>query len=82
MQSIGYMAAVLTVIAFLPQVFQVIKTRKTRDISLATYSTLVATGTLWTIYGIGISDPAIYLTNAVVGSLCLIVVIMKIRDHD
>lgn len=82
MEKLGYAAAILTVIAFLPQVYQTIKTHKTRDVSLGTYATLVCTGTLWSIYGFGKHDPAIYLTNITVGGLCLIVVVMKIRDRD
>ena len=80
MHLIGYLAAVLTVAAFVPQTYQAIKTRKTRDLSLPTYITLIITGTLWSIYGFGLHSPSIYLTNITVGVLALIICIMKIIE--
>jgi MtN3 and saliva related transmembrane protein len=80
MHLIGYVAAILTVAAFVPQVYQAIKTRKTRDLSLPTYATLIVTGTLWSIYGFGLHSPTIYLTNMTVGCLALIICIMKIIE--
>jgi MtN3 and saliva related transmembrane protein len=80
MNFIGYVAAILTVTAFVPQAYQAIKTRKTRDLSLPTYATLIVTGTLWSIYGFGLHSPSIYLTNISVGLLALIICIMKIIE--
>jgi MtN3 and saliva related transmembrane protein len=37
-ESIGYAAAFMTTVSFLPQVIKVWRTRTVRDISLATYS--------------------------------------------
>jgi MtN3 and saliva related transmembrane protein len=75
MNFIGYIAAVLTVAAFMPQTYQAVKTRKTRDLSLPTYLTLIVTGTLWSIYG-----PSIYLTNMIIAVLALMISIMKIIE--
>lgn len=80
MDIVGYAAAVLTVAAFVPQAYQAVKTRKTRDLSLATYSTLIVTGTLWSIYGFGLHSPSIYLTNIALGVLALIICVMKIIE--
>ena len=49
---IGFIAATLTTIAFLPQVIKVWKSRSARDISLGMYC-LFSTGVLlWLVYGI------------------------------
>jgi MtN3 and saliva related transmembrane protein len=80
MHSIGYAAAVLTVAAFVPQAYQAIKTRKTRDLSLLTYVTLIVTGTLWAIYGFGLHSPSIYITNIIVGILALTICVMKVIE--
>jgi MtN3 and saliva related transmembrane protein len=80
MNFIGYIAAVLTVAAFMPQTYQAVKTRKTRDLSLPTYLTLIVTGTLWSIYGFGLHSPSIYLTNMIIAVLALTISIMKIIE--
>lgn len=78
MDLIGYVATVLTIAAFIPQTYKAVKTRRTKDLSLATYATLIITGTLWTIYGIGLKDPAIYITNSVIGTAALIICGVKL----
>lgn len=80
MNYIGLAATVLTIMAFLPQTFQVVKTRKTRDISLTTYATLIVTSSLWTLYGFGSKDTAIYITNIVICICCVIIVIFKLKE--
>ena len=82
MDYVGYAATVLTIAAFIPQAYKAIKTRNTRDLALSTYATLVVTGTLWTIYGVGRHDPALYITNSVVGFLALSICIVKVQDKD
>ena len=79
MELIGFIACALTIFAFFPQTYRVVKTRQTRDISLPTYLTLIVTGTLWTIYGFGLHDPAIYITNLVIAILSLTIVMVKLK---
>ncbi len=80
MDIIGYIATVLTIGAFVPQAYQAVRTKKTRDLALSTYATLVCTGILWTIYGFGIHSPQLYITNAAVAALALIICIMKLIE--
>ncbi|OGL35083.1 hypothetical protein A3F65_01955 [Candidatus Saccharibacteria bacterium RIFCSPHIGHO2_12_FULL_47_16b] len=82
METLGYVASLFTVSAFLPQVYQAIRTRKTRDISLPTYLILIGSATLWSIYGFGIEKPAIYLTNITIGLLAITICVIKIQDRD
>ena len=80
MNIIGSVAGVLTVAAFVPQTYKAVKTKKTRDLALATYATLIVTGTLWTIYGFQTKSPAVYITNTIIALLALIICVMKIIE--
>jgi len=82
MNYIGYAATVLTIAAFIPQTYKVVRTRHTRDLALSTYATLIVTGTLWTIYGIGLHDPALIITNSIIALLALTICVVKIKDKD
>ena len=48
---IGYAAAILTTISFLPQAIMTIRTRDTESLSLAMYSSFTLGVLLWLVYG-------------------------------
>ncbi|MBX2809204.1 MAG: SemiSWEET transporter [Cellvibrionaceae bacterium] len=78
---IGFIAAFLTTIAFLPQVLQVIKTRSTGDLSLGTYSFFWTGVVMWMVYGIVQGDPAIIIANGITAVLAGIVLIYVISNN-
>lgn len=80
MNLVGYLATVLTIAAFVPQTYQAIKTKRTRDLSLPTYLTLITTGTLWSVYGFMLHNPSLIITNVTVGFLALVISVMKIIE--
>jgi len=47
---IGFSAAALGTIAFLPQVVKAVKSKEAKDISLPTFLIVAATNFLWTVY--------------------------------
>ena len=61
---IGYIAAILTTLSYLPQVMRVILTRQTRDISRNMYILQGVGVFLWLSYGISLSNLPIILANA------------------
>ena len=69
MEFIGYIAGLLTLIGYLPQTIKTIRTRRTADLSLATFLIIGTSALLWTIYGLYSQQPAIWVTNGVV-TLC------------
>ncbi len=76
---IGFSAATLTTVSFLPQVIQVWKTKSTKDISLGMFS-IFSTGVfLWLIYGILIKDWAIFVANFVTLILASIILTFKLK---
>ena len=76
---VGLLAALLTTIAFLPQVIKIWKTQKTRDISLTMYATLITGVFLWLVYGFLIKDLPLIIANLVTLILVSSVLFLKIK---
>jgi MtN3 and saliva related transmembrane protein len=62
---IGYLAATLTTVSFVPQAWLIFKTRDVRGISLGMYSAFTAGISLWLAYGILISAWPIVIANSI-----------------
>ena len=60
---LGFVAGVITVAAFLPQVVRAWRTRQTRDLSLPGIVLLVVAGSLWIVYGTLSRDWPVIATN-------------------
>jgi len=78
-QIIGMGAACLTTCSFLPQAIKVIRTRQTKDLSLAMYVAFTAGVALWLAYGVLLGQWPVILANAVTLLLAAIILTMKIR---
>lgn len=76
---IGYLAATLTTLSFLPQAIKVIKTRNTQGISSLMYAMFVCGLMMWFCYGLLINDLAISLANLLTLLFALPVLVMKYR---
>lgn len=77
-ESIGLMAAFCTTFAFLPQVFQLYRTRVTTGISLGMYLIFSLGVLLWLIYGIMLLSPALIIANSLTLVFSISVLIMKL----
>ena len=75
---IGYCAAFLTTIAFLPQAIQSWRTRDLSGISVGMYSLFTTGVGLWLIYGLHIDKWPIILANALTFVLALSILLLKI----
>ena len=75
---LGYVAAALTTLAFVPQVYKVLKTKNTADISLYMYVCFIVGLTCWLIYGIFRNELAIILANSVTVALASVILTFKI----
>lgn len=76
---IGSAAATLTTTAFIPQAWQVWRTRHTADISLGMYSLFTLGVALWLIYGILLDSWPIVIANTITLLLAGAVLLMKIK---
>ncbi|EKE00989.1 MAG: hypothetical protein ACD_21C00250G0062 [uncultured bacterium] len=75
----GYSAACLTTIAFLPQVIKTISSKKTDEISLATYLLFCIGLLCWLIYGILIINIPLIVANGITLALAAVILFLKIK---
>ncbi len=76
-ESLGFLAAVCTTIAFVPQVWLTWKTRNTAGISLGMYAIFTSGVALWLIYGWMIGSWPVIFANFVTLLLSLSILLMK-----
>jgi MtN3 and saliva related transmembrane protein len=81
-EIIGYCAAFLTTIAFLPQAIQSWRTRDLSGISVGMYSLFTAGVGLWLIYGLIIEKWPLILANALTFALALSILVLKLRSKE
>ena len=76
---VGLVAGLLTTLAFVPQVWQVWKSRSARDLSLPMYLIFASGVALWLVYGLMTGVLPIIVANSVTLVLAGAVLAMKIR---
>jgi MtN3 and saliva related transmembrane protein len=75
---IGYAAATLTTLAFVPQAWLTLRTRQVEGISALTYSALTLGIGLWLAYGVALGDWALIVANSVTFPLAACVLVVKL----
>ena len=83
-ESIGIIAAILTTIGFVPQVYKTLKTKDVNSISLSMYVVLFVGIIFWLAYGILIDRFAIKIANTISAVFIGTMIVLKIiyRDKD
>ncbi|MEI6737718.1 MAG: SemiSWEET transporter [Pseudomonadota bacterium] len=76
---VGTMAACLTTLAFVPQVYKIWTSKNARDISLPMYVCFTAGVVLWLIYGVLIVSAPIIIANIITLVMASAVIVMKVR---
>lgn len=76
---VGYLAASLTTLSFLPQALHTFRTRDVRGISLGMYTLFTAGVALWLAYGLLVAAWPVVAANAVTLVLALAILVMKLR---
>ena len=77
--ELGYVAGVVTVASFLPQVVRAWRTRQTRDLSLTSLGLLIAAGTMWILYGALSRDWPVVATNSGMVGLLVLLAAAKVK---
>ena len=77
--TIGFIAAILTTVSFVPQVLKVWRTRSAKDISLGMYSLFTLGIAAWLVYGVLIDSWPVILANLVTLMLAGSVLVMKLK---
>jgi len=78
-EIIGLIAALLTTIAFVPQVYKTWKSKSADSLSLTMYIIFFIGIVLWLIYGIHLNSLAIILANSITSVLALLLIIFKLK---
>jgi MtN3 and saliva related transmembrane protein len=78
-ETIGWLAACLTTLSFVPQVWLALRTRDVSGISIPMYVAFCAGVALWLAYGIFMHSLPVIGANAVTLALALAVLILTIR---
>lgn len=78
-EFVGVVATICTTSANIPQIVSLYRTKSAKDVSLATYCTLLVGMTLWTVYGILCQDIVLITANVISLSLVCTVIVMKVR---
>jgi len=81
-EIIGFIAAVCTTFAFLPQVIKVWKTKQTKDLSLQMYTIMFIGICLWFVYGLRINSLSIILANIVTGVLVFTILVYIFKGKE
>jgi MtN3 and saliva related transmembrane protein len=77
--TIGFLAASLTTISFVPQVRKVWRTRSAKDVSLGMYFLFTLGVAMWLVYGILIHAWPVIVANAITLVLAGAVLVMRIK---
>ena len=76
---VGYLAATMTTLSFVPQALHTIRTRDTRGISLGMYVVFTAGVACWFFYGIVLGSWPMIVSNLVTLGLSATILAMKLR---
>lgn len=79
-EILGYIAAVGTTGAFVPQAIKVFKTKKTDDLSVGTFILMSAGILLWDIYGVLINSFPIIVANSITFCLSFYILAVIIKN--
>lgn len=77
-EVLGLVAAFLSTVSFLPQVFKTWRSKSARDLSFAMFSLMFTATALWLVYGIILNALPIILANGVILVLLTIILYFKI----
>jgi len=77
--TIGYIAATLTTVSFVPQVLKTWRSKHAADVSLLMYCIFTAGIVLWLIYGILAHAWPVAAANAITLILSVMILTMKLK---
>ena len=81
-EIIGFVAALLTTSAFVPQVVKVWKSKSSMGVSVSMYLVLLLGVFLWGVYGYLIDSMSIMIANTVTGLLQLMILILILKNKN
>ena len=81
-EIIGFLAAILTTFAYLPQVYKIWRTKNTESVSLTMYLVMFLGVFLWLIYSLFIKSFPLIVANTLTLLIILIILYFKINSKN
>ena len=81
-EILGFLAAILTTSAYLPQVYKIWKTKNTESVSLTMYLVMFLGVFLWLIYSLFIKSFSLIVANTLTLLIILIILYFKINSKN
>jgi MtN3 and saliva related transmembrane protein len=78
-EIIGFCAAILTTVAYLPQMVRIIRTRSTKDVSLIMYLVMLTGVITWLVYGVLIDSMPVIIANTITTAFVATILFFKLR---
>lgn len=78
---VGYAAAILTTVAFVPQALKSWQTRDLSGVSLPMYSLFTVGMAMWLVYGVMLGSWPIIIANAITIILASVVLTLKVMHR-
>lgn len=78
-EIVGIAAGALSCTTFLPQVVKTYKSKSAKGVSLLMFIIAAVSTFLWLVYGILINSFSLIFTNAIVVSLSLVMLFLKVK---
>jgi len=78
-ETVGYAAALLTTLAFIPQTLKSWRTRDLSGVSLGMYGLFTLGVALWLLYGIALGSWPVIIANGITLVLSGAVLLLKLR---
>lgn len=78
-EVLGFIAAILTTCAYLPQVYKTWKLKSTEGVSFSMYAVMFTGVSLWLVYGITLNSLPIIMANMITAILLLFVIVLKVK---
>ncbi len=75
----GTVGGVLSVGAFLPQAWRILRRRSAADVSLAMYLSIIVSTWLWMFYAYVRGSVELFLTNLVIGAIAIVIAVLRVR---
>ena len=79
LETLGFVAAILTTMSFLPQALRIRRLGTAGDVSLVMYLMMFFGQGLWLTYGFVIASPSMVLANVISMSFVAWVILMKLQ---
>lgn len=78
-EMVGFCAAFCTTVAFVPQLWRVVRLRSAREISLPTFLLFSAGVSLWLLYGMYTGSKPVIASNGATLILSVSILVLKLR---